>query len=55
MTWAMRMLDDEKALVNLLESKDKWTEMMKDPIFLGLMQNKEYNEIHPDRWNLKPY
>lgn len=28
----------------------KWESELKDPIFLGLTQDKEYNEIHPDRF-----
>ena len=28
----------------------KWESKLKDPIFLGLTQDKEYNETHPDRF-----
>jgi cob(I)alamin adenosyltransferase len=28
----------------------KWESELKNPIFLGLTQDKEYNEIHPDRF-----
>jgi arylsulfatase A-like enzyme len=34
---------------------ENWLKQMKDPIFLGLMQNDEYNKTHPDRFKIKPY
>ena len=42
--------------INALKSKhEQWKEMMKDPVFLGLMQNKDYNKLHPNRFVTKPY
>lgn len=28
----------------------EWIKEMKDPVFFGLMQNAEYNRLHPDRF-----
>jgi len=28
----------------------KWKTEMKPPAFMGLGQNKKYNELHPERW-----
>ncbi|WP_340114618.1 sulfatase-like hydrolase/transferase [Maribellus mangrovi] len=28
----------------------KWSEEMQDPIFMGLREDKKYNELHPDRF-----
>jgi len=39
----------------LLKKKDEWTSQMMDPVFLGLSQNKEYNKLHPDRFELEKY
>ncbi|MCY1720272.1 sulfatase-like hydrolase/transferase [Prolixibacteraceae bacterium Z1-6] len=34
----------------LKEDIDKWENEMKAPIFMGLMQDTEYNELYPDRF-----
>ncbi|MEL4308209.1 sulfatase-like hydrolase/transferase [Joostella sp. CR20] len=34
----------------LKEEFEKLNKEMKDPIFMGLSQGKEYNELHPDRF-----
>lgn len=34
----------------------QWSNQMKDPVFLGLMQDKEYSQQHPNRFRrLNPY
>lgn len=43
-------LDAKLELQSLIEKKDEWTSKMMDPVFLGLMQNNEYNKIHPERF-----
>jgi hypothetical protein len=40
-------IDNYNKLVN--EHK-KWLETLKAPIFLGLLANKEYNKLNPDRF-----
>jgi arylsulfatase A-like enzyme len=34
----------------LSDDLKKWVSKLKDPAFLGLTQDKEYNESHPDRF-----
>lgn len=36
---------------SLKASYDAWNSEMKDPVFLGLRQGKEYNKLHPERFN----
>ena len=35
---------------NLFNEHKKWLKTLKDPIFLGLMANKQYNKLNPDRF-----
>ena len=35
---------------NLVNEHKKWLKTLKDPIFLGLMANKQYNKLNPDRF-----
>ncbi|MFV0270026.1 MAG: sulfatase-like hydrolase/transferase [Draconibacterium sp.] len=30
-----------------------WEQQLEDPVFMGLMQNKEYSDLHPDRFERK--
>jgi len=46
---------DDSQVQILLRTKDDWNNKMMDPIFLGLSQNKKYNELNPDRFKLEPY
>lgn len=46
---------DDSQLQRLLNAKNKWESMMMDPVFLGLRQNDQYNELNPHRFDLKPY
>jgi len=48
-------LGHEEEVKELLVKKDAWGSMMIDPIFLGLKQNDEYNELHPRRFETEPY
>lgn len=43
-------LTDQSKMKSLLKIKDEWLRQMIDPVFLGLKQNKLYNQLHPDRW-----
>jgi len=45
----------EKDSVQFLKLKKAWfdwNEKMKSPSFLGLIHNKKYNELHPDRFHI---
>ncbi|MCK5468989.1 MAG: sulfatase-like hydrolase/transferase, partial [Cyclobacteriaceae bacterium] len=48
-------LDSDEKLQGLIRSQNEWNSKMKDPVFLGLSQNDEYNKIHPDRFELESY
>ena len=48
-------LDAKLELQSLTNKKDDWTGKMMDPVFLGLMQNKEYNKLNPGRFDLEVY
>ena len=48
-------LSIEEELQRLLSAKNSWESMMMDPVFLGLSQNDEYNELHPHRFEINPY
>lgn len=39
----------------LKDVSEGWKGQLMSPIFLGLMQNDEYNELHPDRFILDKY
>ena len=40
---------------DLLNTKKEWESKMMDPVFLGLGQNDQYNELNPHRFDIKPY
>jgi arylsulfatase A-like enzyme len=40
----------QERTLQLQQAFEQWDKQMMDPIFLGLMQNKEYNQLHPDRF-----
>ena len=48
-------IKDTTELVSLLKQKNEWNLQMKDPVFLGLKQNKQYNQLHPERFTLEKY
>lgn len=48
-------LNSEKEKEKMLELFSEWNQMMIDPVFTGLMQDKEYSKAHPDRWEVEPY
>jgi hypothetical protein len=48
-------LDDQGQHQSLRAASLEWKSQLMDPIFLGLMQNNEYNELHPERFNLDKY
>lgn len=50
-----RALADTIKLQELLKAKDAWMKQLKDPVFLGLRQNSEYNATHPHRFEIAPY
>ena len=33
----------------------QWLHLLQEPAFLGLMQDDEYNELNPNRFNLERY
>lgn len=44
-------LNDSLQIESLLENYIRWNKDNKNPLFLGLMQNKKYNELHPNRYD----
>ncbi len=48
-------LDNNDEHQKLKKSSDAWKGQLKDPIFLGLSQNKEYNILNPKRFDLEAY
>lgn len=45
-------LSEENHYSDLKESYQKWEAEMKDPVFLGLMQNKKYSRLNPERFKM---
>ena len=44
--------DQDREMYDSLKYKySKWYETLIDPIFLGLIANKEYNKLNPDRFS----
>lgn len=43
-------MDDEALLNSLFELHKQWNDRNAEPLFLGLNQNKEYNQLHPNRF-----
>ncbi|MCC5929458.1 MAG: sulfatase-like hydrolase/transferase [Cyclobacteriaceae bacterium] len=40
--------------MNELNQKiEAWKDLLKDPVFMGLMEDKAYSELHPDRFERK--
>ena len=48
-------LNDQGVHQMLKTASREWRSQLMDPIFLGLMQNDEYNKLHPDRFQLDKY
>ena len=48
-------LGTDETLQELADAKNAWESMMMDPVFLGLKQNDEYNDLHPLRFETEPY
>jgi arylsulfatase A-like enzyme len=48
-----RLEEDEATFYELQKAYDTWHKETKDPIFLGLRHNSEYNQLNPDRWGKK--
>ena len=48
-------MDSEEEMQRLIIENKRWESMMMDPVFLGLKQNDEYNELHPRRFETEPY
>jgi len=48
-------LNDVNHHQNLKNASDDWKSQLMNPIFLGLRQNEEYNDLHPDRFVLDKY
>jgi arylsulfatase A-like enzyme len=42
---------DSLISAKLTSAYSKWVSQMSDPIFLGLNQEKQYSELHPNRFN----
>ena len=45
-------LNDAKIKADLEKAHKKWSEGSKDPVFLGLIHNKEYTKKHPNRYQI---
>ncbi|WP_019991191.1 sulfatase-like hydrolase/transferase [Rudanella lutea] len=43
---------DPKTLEALKTEANNWNQQLPPPAFLGLMQEKEYNQLHPDRFKV---
>jgi len=37
---------------HMVQAYAEWNAGMKDPVFLGLMQNNAYDQLHPDRYSI---
>lgn len=49
-------LSEENHYPELKAAYEQWASELKDPLFLGLMQNKEYTQLNPDRFKVvNPY
>ncbi|GAB3651508.1 hypothetical protein GCM10028791_20330 [Echinicola sediminis] len=48
-------LTDPKKSKPFYKKVNQWIQTLMDPVFLGLSQGKEYNEQHPDRFDLEKY
>lgn len=49
-------IEDSLKIKELSKLHEQWNKKNKDPIFMGLMQNKEYNKKHPNRYeNVENY
>lgn len=48
-------INDDILGQTLLGAWNNWNNQMIEPVFLGLIQNKKYNELNPDRFILEPY
>ena len=46
------VIDDKVVTENLSAIHTTWVNELEDPIFLGLMRNKEYNKKHPNRFQI---
>ncbi len=42
---------DERALSELKSKASQWSNQLSDPLFMGLLEDKEYTRTHPNRWN----
>jgi hypothetical protein len=40
---------------SLIKIIDNWESHLKNPAFMGLLQDKEYSRLHPDRFINKKY
>ena len=49
------ILNDTENHQKLMSASDEWKSQLMNPIFLGLVQNDEYNKLHPDRFDLEKY
>ena len=49
------LLNNKTKTDELLKMKNHWDSQMIDPVFLGLRHNKEYNKLHPDRFDPEKY
>jgi beta-galactosidase len=45
-------VNNTAAFNNLSEKHDNWNKEMKDPVFMGLLKNKEYNQKTPNRFKI---
>jgi arylsulfatase A-like enzyme len=48
-------ISDPEITNQLLEQMEAWKNEMMDPVFLGLMQGKQYDRLHPDRYDVERY
>ncbi|MDT0552695.1 glycoside hydrolase family 2 TIM barrel-domain containing protein [Urechidicola vernalis] len=45
-------VSNETEFSNLAEKHASWNKEQKDPVFLGLLKDKEYNKTHPNRFKI---
>lgn len=49
-------LSEENQYPQIKSAYEKWVSQMQNPAFLGLLKDKEYSQLHPDRFQIvNPY
>ena len=45
--------ENAEEIAKLTKAWESWEATVKEPIFLGLRRGKEYDKLHPDRYDIK--